>query len=592
MSFSKVSLYFKVIISSAAVIGATYLICHLHKRKKRRNGDSCWEFRERDKKDIKIVSSVEEWESVFPVLSSKCSVIKGVGFDCEWVFSRSRSPVSLVQIATVDGFCVLVRIHLFRRIPQSLKDFLADKSILKVGVASRDDGRKLLKDYGLAVSGCVDLRHIISRVPSVKCSSQGLSGLASSLLGIRMVKDHNIRCGDWEAESFSQAQVKYAADDALLGLDAFLQLVWLKFGDTAGHNSYYGNSVTMAKEDFWIRARSLCQGVVDATFKLKRSRNMRESTALSSDEENEQGTSNDQTSTFRTSSQNGKTNQSGKKAFMTRQRPLYYNCQLLAPDGDCLTLCDIRKAEWYIRQELGDKVSDDPFTVKLRFEPKNRPTNKKDYYLQEKENTCVVCGSHEDYVRKLVVPQEYRKYFPAILKDHSSHDVLLLCINCHLRCSDYETTLRLRLAAECDAPLDSGRDSKRHIDQDLAKISSAAKALLKSRDQIPEDRVAHLEKTVKNFYGVKSLPVELLEDAVAMETRVRNSQYVPHGQKVVQFYMQKHGGLLEFEKLWRVHFVEAMQPQFLPYLWSVEHKPERMIPVLDDLDGFNSLEKE
>ncbi|WAR21792.1 EXD2-like protein [Mya arenaria] len=550
MSFSKVSLYFKVIISSAAVIGATYLICHLHKRKKRRNGDSCWEFRERDKKDIKIVSSVEEWESVFPVLSSKCSVIKGVGFDCEWVFSRSRSPVSLVQIATVDGFCVLVRIHLFRRIPQSLKDFLADKSILKVGVASRDDGRKLLKDYGLAVSGCVDLRHIISRVPSVN-SSQGLSGLASSLLGIRMVKDHNIRCGDWEAESFSQAQVKYAADDALLGLDAFLQLVWLKFGDTAG--------------------------VVDATFKLKRSRNMRESTALSSDEENEQGTSNDQTSTFRTSSQNGKTNQSGKKAFMTRQRPLYYNCQLLAPDGDCLTLCDIRKAEWYIRQELGDKVSDDPFTVKLRFEPKNRPTNKKDYYLQEKENTCVVCGSHEDYVRKLVVPQEYRKYFPAILKDHSSHDVLLLCINCHLRCSDYETTLRLRLAAECDAPLDSGRDSK---------------PLLKSRDQIPEDRVAHLEKTVKNFYGVKSLPVELLEDAVAMETRVRNSQYVPHGQKVVQFYMQKHGGLLEFEKLWRVHFVEAMQPQFLPYLWSVEHKPERMIPVLDDLDGFNSLEKE
>ena len=38
---------------------------------------------------------------------------------------------------------------------------------------------------------------------------------------------------------------------------------------------------------------------------------------------------------------------------MTRKRPLYYNCRLLAPDGKCLTQCDIRKAKWYIDKELG-----------------------------------------------------------------------------------------------------------------------------------------------------------------------------------------------------------------------------------------------
>lgn len=59
---------------------------------------------------------------------------------------------------------------------------------------------------------------------------------------------------------------------------------------------------------------------------------------------------------------------------------------------------------------LTEKVGDDPVTVKLKFEPKNRPTTRKDYYLQDKENICVVCGAREDYVRKLVVPQEYRKY--------------------------------------------------------------------------------------------------------------------------------------------------------------------------------------
>ena len=42
------------------------------------------------------------------------------------------------------------------------------------------------------------------------------------------------------------------------------------------------------------------------------------------------------------------------------------------------------------------------------------------------------------------------------------------------------------------------------------------------------------------------------------------------------YYMKQPGGLLEFEKMWRRQFIETMQPQYLPYLWSVDHKPERM----------------
>lgn len=35
-----------------------------------------------------------------------------------------------------------------------------------------------------------------------------------------------------------------------------------------------------------------------------------------------------------------------------------------------------------------------------------------DYYLIEKSNVCVVCGKEEGYVRKYIVPHEYRKHFP------------------------------------------------------------------------------------------------------------------------------------------------------------------------------------
>ena len=58
-----------------------------------------------------------------------------VGFDCEWVFWGQRLPVALIQIATYNGLCVLVRIfQITDSIPVSLKKFLADKRFVYVGL--------------------------------------------------------------------------------------------------------------------------------------------------------------------------------------------------------------------------------------------------------------------------------------------------------------------------------------------------------------------------------------------------------------------------------------------------------------------------
>ena len=102
---------------------------------------------------------------------------------------------------------------------------------------------------------------------------------------------------------------------------------------------------------------------------------------------------------------------------------------------------------------LCSKISEDPLIVRLKFEPSGRPEGKAgEYYLSVKPNICVVCGVGEAYlryppvslhhlcnlmiffapfffnfhIRKNVVPHEYRKYFPAVMKDHQSHDVLLM----------------------------------------------------------------------------------------------------------------------------------------------------------------------
>jgi len=56
------------------------------------------------------------------------------------------------------------------------------------------------------------------------------------------------------------------------------------------------------------------------------------------------------------------------------------------------------------------QVSDDPMTVQLLFEPSGRPMSEQNYYLYEKDNQCVVCGASDSYIRKNIIPREYRKY--------------------------------------------------------------------------------------------------------------------------------------------------------------------------------------
>lgn len=77
------------------------------------------------------------------------------------------SPLSLLQMASPSGFCVLVRLPKLicggKTLPKTLLNILADGSILKVGVGCSEDASKLLQDYGLVVKGCLDLRYLAMR---------------------------------------------------------------------------------------------------------------------------------------------------------------------------------------------------------------------------------------------------------------------------------------------------------------------------------------------------------------------------------------------------------------------------------------------
>lgn len=72
----------------------------------------------------------------------------------------------------------------------------------------------------------------------------------------------------------------------------------------------------------------------------------------------------------------------------------------------------------------------------------------------------------------------------------------------------------------------------------------------------------------------------MISQAVVMETAKGNPNFVSHGHEVVR-KIREEGKLLEFEKMWRKHFIDTMRPQYLPPLWSVDHRHETLKEKLE-----------
>ena len=356
-----------------------------------------------------VVSSPRDWAAgaLVTELRRHLAKLPVLGLDCEWVSDGgSARPVCLLQLATCCGLVLLVRLHTAGGLPTGLREILASPEVFKVGVAVTDDARKLVADYGLDVASCVDLRHLVLsyREPhSGHPGRLGLEALAERVLGVALDKDWRLRAGDWEAATLDPRQVEYAANDALVAVN----ILWVLLSRHFRRSWFLAFSSVLWDE---ARLQEEVAGALEQWLDLDFSNR---------DWKN-------QLKEVKERSLSPRDFAKGRD-YSTRKSPLYHNCMLQAPDGQVLCTCDTKKAEWYITKGIGYMVSEDPFTVRLRFEPSGRPEGKAgEYYLSVKPNICVVCGQAEAYLRKNVIPHEYRRYFPAVMKDHQSHDVLLM----------------------------------------------------------------------------------------------------------------------------------------------------------------------
>lgn len=134
-----------------------------------------------------------------------------VGFDTETKpsFHRGRSHnVALMQLATEDC-CFLIRLNKIG-FPLALRSFLENPEIIKVGLSVHDDFsvmRRVVDD--LDPQGFIDLQEYVKYFHINDISLQKIYAI---IYGEKISK--NQRLTNWEAETLTEQQQKYAAIDA------------------------------------------------------------------------------------------------------------------------------------------------------------------------------------------------------------------------------------------------------------------------------------------------------------------------------------------------------------------------------------------
>jgi hypothetical protein len=224
---------------------------------------------------------------------------------------------------------------------------------------------------------------------------------------------------------------------------------------------------------------------------------------------------------------------------------------------------DSEKALWYLNRNLVEVVSQQPPVLRFRFQPGGAGHAGDEYYLTGKHNRCVVCGSAEGLNRHHVVPSVYRRHLPVEVKDHSHHDVLLLCLACHEKYERHADQLKARLGEEFGIPLHGLRSER---DRERGRAIKLAIALIRHGEKIPPARRDEMLRILGDWLGHWPVGDTEVETVARLESDAESGEMIEHGRQVIT----NTPDVQAFIRRWREHFLSTMQPQFLPEHWDVD----------------------
>ncbi|KAG8460327.1 hypothetical protein KFE25_011818 [Diacronema lutheri] len=583
-----------------SAVGASFLAAALYVRARRRARGIARPWLYVRGRPVWVISRASEPATADAALCAALCRLRAaapVGLDAEWR-PGSRSGVAVLQLASNAEVLVLhlAALRLSSHAHGALAAFLADGGVCKLGVGAATDGPRL-RALGLPVGAHIDVvddlapQLALAPADAPRVGERSLASLSRRWLSVEL--DKAMQTSDWGARALSDAQLAYAALDALVSLEVAVAM----------------HAAARARRAATLPFAAACAAVADAMVRAP----------ASARDERGGGSGGAGGGTARCTKMAG-----GGHKVAPRQSGLYENCLILAPDGLRLSVCSAKKVRWYVQRGLADRVphpdddddggggdgdvdarvapADDRgarsagareprVAIRLRFEPGGRGHADDRFYLEAKQNRCCVCAHADSFVRHAVVPHAYRQHFPARMKSHLSHDLVLLCTRCHARASQLTCEKVAAVARELGVPLEHEAAEKKLV-HDAAALGArrSARALRdadggggadggrrlerskRARGKLPGKKRAELTAVLARFYGLRApadVTSEHVDAACALDGTGINPRWVPHGRLVVE-RLGGEDGIAEFVRMWRRHFVETMHPRHLSPYWSVD----------------------
>ena len=144
-----------------------------------------------------------------------------LGFDTETRPSFVRGKmykVALLQVCS-DEICFLFRLNQID-LPQCLVKLLSDKKITKIGLSWHDDIHGLLARKQFKPGTFIDLQNVAA---DMGIQDMSLQKLYANILGGKISKGQQL--SNWEADSLSEPQKRYAATDAWACIQLYREMM-------------------------------------------------------------------------------------------------------------------------------------------------------------------------------------------------------------------------------------------------------------------------------------------------------------------------------------------------------------------------------
>lgn len=184
--------------------------------------------------EIQLVRTQKELKQAVKELKKETVL----GFDTESKPSFNKGTMHSIAVVQLAGAEVvyLIQVKLLKDI-NLLNEIWRNPKILKVGIALSDDVKKLKELADFTAKGFLDISSLTKKVG---ISNTGLRALAGIFLKKRISKSAQV--SNWAKEELSPQQIYYAATDAWISRELYMQVIELPQFQEAQHEAPRGFS--------------------------------------------------------------------------------------------------------------------------------------------------------------------------------------------------------------------------------------------------------------------------------------------------------------------------------------------------------------